>query len=46
MLNMVPYRCGLGFTYGVYALFALGSWGFVHQWVQETRGMELEAMPG
>lgn len=37
---------GLGFTYGLYALCAFGSWGFVRRRVPETRGLELEAMPG
>lgn len=34
----------LGFTYGVYALFALVSFFFVLAKIPETKGMELEDM--
>lgn len=34
----------LGLTYGLYALFALGSFFFVLAKIPETKGMELEEM--
>jgi len=37
---------GLPFAYGLYATFALVSLFFVLGAVRETRGVELEAMPG
>jgi len=36
----------LPFSYGVYAAFAAISLVFVWRWVRETRGVELEDMPG
>ncbi|MDO4889015.1 MAG: sugar porter family MFS transporter [Actinomycetaceae bacterium] len=36
----------LGFAYGLYATFALISFFFVKRYVRETRGKELEDMPG
>ncbi len=37
---------GLAITYGIYTLFAAASLLFVATSVRETRGVELEAMPG
>jgi len=37
---------GLGGAYGIYAAFAVVSFFLVWRGVRETRGMELEAMPG
>ena len=37
-------QVGLGFAYGLYALFAFVSLLFVMRAVRETRGMELEEM--
>jgi SP family sugar:H+ symporter-like MFS transporter len=37
---------GLPVTYGAYATFALISFFFVRAYVQETKGVELEAMQG
>jgi hypothetical protein len=36
----------LPFSYGLYAFFALLSLLFVLRFVRETRGVELEDMPG
>jgi SP family sugar:H+ symporter-like MFS transporter len=37
---------GLGASFSLYAAFALLSFFFVRKWVHETKGIELEDMPG